>query len=234
MGPNGVAFKPIFTPDFNINFGLLSGKKLYLFLESEFWAQRASAGVNTEPENNDFSEREFDIAVGMAWKIFDRFELRTSAYALNNLNRGGSEAKTVSQTRPSGYQDGIQVEGRYYFSTDNPYDLGRQSFLGLGYYPSQTLIGGDGIGFHPGFFAHAYASYGIPAARAYLYGDGRLIGQKQDKLRLVIVDAGVAARPFPRFDNLEFRLGNEVTADIQADTTRDLTYGAIRLNFSTH
>ncbi len=233
MGPNGVAFNPIFMTDLDLNIGFLSRKRVYLFLESEFWVQRASAGVRGEPENRDLNQREYDIVAGLAWNVFNRFELRVSAYALNNLNRGGSQSKAVSETLPSGYQDGLQVEGRYNFRSENDYDVGRLSYIGLGYYTSQTLIGGDGEGFHPSFYAHAYGSYYIPSLRTYIYGDGQLIGEKQESLRLVVIDAGLAVRPLRRFENLEFRLGNEVTADLDAETTRDLFYGGVRINFST-
>ena len=235
MAPNGVQFDPIFKSDFNVNVGILSKKKLYLFVDNEFWVQRASAAGPTvlDPANNDFSQREYNFHSGLAWNVFSRFEVRGSVYALNNLNRGGSAAKPPSKTFPSGYQDGTQVELRYYLDQANIYDLGRLGFVSIGYYPSQTLIGGDGVGFHPGFFARAHGSYGIPKLRSYLYGDGKFIAQKSFTARLITFDAGWATRPFSRFENLEFRLGNELTTDVEADTTRDLTYGAIRINFST-
>jgi hypothetical protein len=208
MAPDGVPFEPIFRSEFNLNFGLLSRKRLYLFVENEFWVQRSSAaGLNPrDPANDDISQREFDLNAGLAWNVFDRFELRTSAYALNNLNRGGAVAKDPSKTFPAGYQDGIQLEGRYYFPSANIYDLGRLSFLGIGYYPSQTLIGGDGTGFHPGMFARASASYNIPKLRSYLFGDARFIAEKQVSMKLITFNAGLAMRPFSRLDNLEFRV----------------------------
>lgn len=234
VAPNGVAFNPIFMSKFNLNLGLLSRKRIYLFLENEFWIQRSTAaGRPDDPETNDVSEREFNINAGLAWNVFSRFELRASAYGLNNLNRGGSATTDPSKVTPSGYQDGVQLEARYYFHSANIYDLGRVSFIAIGYYPSQTLVGGDGVGFHPGVFARAYATYGIPRLRSFLYGDARFIAQEQVSPRLITFDAGLAARPFQRFENLELRLGNELTADVKANTARDLVYGAIRLNFST-
>jgi hypothetical protein len=235
MAPDGVQFEPIFRAEFDLNFGLLSRKRLYLFANNEFWIQRSSAaGVDRrDPANDDFNQREFDLNVGVAWKVIAQLELRASAYALNNLNRGGSATKDPSETLPGGYQDGVQLEGRYYFPSANIYDLGRLSFIGIGYYPSQTLVGGDGNGFHPGFFARASGSYNMPRLRSYLFGDARFIAEKQVSPRLLTFDAGWAARPFPRLDNLEFRAGNELTADVMANTTRNLTYGAIRLSFST-
>ena len=95
------------------------------------------------------------------------------------------------------------------------------------------MIGGNGIGFHPGLFARAYASFDIPKLRSYVYGDAIFIGERIASPRLITFDAGLAARPFPTLENLEFRVGNELTADVQDDTTRNLPYGAIRINFST-
>ena len=238
VAPNGVQFDPIFRLDTNFNVGILSKKKLYLFFENDFWVQRASsAGVTgLDPPNNDVSQREFDLNGGLAWNVFSRFELRASAYGLNNLNRAGSpgtSGRDPSKTQPTGYRDGTQVELRYYLNDAHPYDPGRLSFVGIGLYPANTLIGGDGVSFHPGFFARACGSYDIPKFRSYLYGDAKFIAEKPATARLIIFDAGLAARPFSRMDNLEFRIGNELTADVEANTTRDLAYGAVRLNFST-
>ncbi len=228
IAPNGVKFDPLFMSDFNLNVGLLSRKKVYLFIDSQFWVQRANAagGARQDRITNDVSQREFDINAGLAWNFFSRLELRVSAYALNNLNRGSSQAQ------PSGFQDGVQQEVRYYLRSDDIYDSGHLSFLGIGYYPSQTLVGGNGDGFHPGLFARAYGSYDVPKLRSYIYGDARFIAQKPVSPRLVTLDVGLATRPFSRINNLEFRIGNEFTADIDANTMHDLTYGSIRLNFS--
>lgn len=238
MAPNGVSFDPIFKLDVDFNLGILSNKKLYLFLENEFWVQRAAAAGTAEgdPTNSDISQRELDINSGLAWNVFGRFEVRASAYALNNLNRGGSpgtSGREPSETQPSGYRDGTQVELRYYLDNARMYDLGRLGFVGIGLYPANTLIGGDGFNFRPKLFARAYASYNISKIRTYLYGDVRFITEKPVSPRLITFDAGLAARPFRHIDSLEFRIGNELTADVQANTTRDLAYGAIRLNFST-
>ena len=128
MAPNGVPFRPVFFSELNLNIGLLSRKRLYLFTEDTFWAQRASAAVtNSHQGSFDFSKREVDLHVGFAWNVFDRFELRASYYALNNLNRGTSEI------RGTGLKDGTQVEGRYYFgpadSLCRPLELCRSRLL---------------------------------------------------------------------------------------------------------
>ncbi|MDQ6623365.1 MAG: hypothetical protein M3Y86_07765, partial [Verrucomicrobiota bacterium] len=235
MGANGVEFNPLFMSDFSLNFGLLPRRKIYLFADSQFWIQRESAAGNLparDPANHNVSEREFDIDAGLAWNIFNRFELRGSVYAMSNLNTAGSANSQPNESVPTGYQDGGHAQVRYYLSDANLYDPARQSFVEVGYYPSHTLIGGDGVGFHPGAFGRAYLSYDLPSLRSYVFADGTFIAAK-DQFREIIVNAGFAARPFARFDNFELRVGNEVTSDVQAETTRDLTYGAIRINFST-
>ena len=235
MAPNGVEFDPILMSDLTLNFGLLPRKKLYLFTENRFWVQESSdrgLGVD-DPATDDFSHREYDLTVGFGWNVWNRFEIRGSAYSMNNLNRGGAENKGVSQRLPSGYQDGVLGELRYYFPSENIYDIGRESFIAVGYFPSQSMIGGRGVGFHPGLFARARGAFEIPRLRSYVYGDATFIGEEAGSPRLITFDAGWAARPFSRFENLEFRIGNEVIADVEDDTTRYLPYGAIRINFST-
>ena len=236
MAANGVEFDPLSNTSLDLNFGLLARKKLYLFLASQFWVQRSSeAGDDParDPDNDDVSEREFDLEAGLAWNFFQRFELRVGVYAFNNLNRGGSAARAPSETQPTGYQDGVESSLRYYFCDENIYDPARLSFIEIGYFPSQSMIGGGGVGFHPGLFGRAYLSYDLPRLRSYLYGDAKFIAQETASPRLVTFDAGFAARPFRAFNCLELRLGNELTADVKDDTTRNLAYGAVRLNFST-
>lgn len=68
---------------------------------------------------------------------------------------------------------------------------------------------------------------------SYVYGTGTFIAERDNSFRLMILNGGVAFRPFHDFANLEFRVGNELTRDFRAESTRNLTYGAIRINFST-
>jgi hypothetical protein len=235
IASNGAEFTALAMSDLNFNIGLLPHRKLYLFVENQFWVQRESGAGEMparDPAVNEVSEREWDIDAGFAFNFFSRFELRASVYALNNLNRGGFPGRPPDPVAPSGFNDGGHAQIRYYFSSANPYDPSRQSFVEVGYYPSHTLPGGDGDGLHPGAFGHAYLSYDLPRLRSYLFADGRFIASK-DEFRLMIINGGVATRPFSRFENLEFRLGTEVTHDTGPDTTRNLTYGAIRINFST-
>lgn len=236
IAPNGVEFTPLLMSDLDFNLGLLPRHQLYVFGESDFWAQRASAtGVvpSRDQADNDVNAREWDLLAGIACALPYRFELRGAFYMQNNLNRGGSTSQVPDRFFPSGFNDGWQVRLRYYFSSENLYDPSRRSFVEAGYYPSRDLVGGDGNTFRPGAFARAYLSYDVPRLMSYVYGTGTFIAERDNSFRLMILNGGVAFRPFHDFANLEFRVGNELTRDFRAESTRNLTYGAIRINFST-
>ncbi len=226
MAPNGVPFNPLFGLDFDFNIGLLPDKELYLFAENQFWTQKAAKGVTNPSQGQfDFSKREYDLWLGAAWTYYDSFELRVASYAMNNLNRGNSLSS------PYGFKDGILLENRYYLGNADIFDVGRLSFLSLGYFPSKGMAAGDGTEFHPGLYARAYLTYDIKPLRSYVYFDGTYTGERFMKARLLEMDIGWAARPFLRLQNLEFRLGFDLTGDVQVDTTRNLLYGAVRINY---
>jgi hypothetical protein len=226
QAPNGVYFDPLFAMGGNFNIGLIPDKKLYLFGNTSVWMQRPGAGITNPSQGNlDFSKREFDFNAGIAWNYFGSLELRVSAYALNNLNRG------VSLSSPAGFKDGVLIENRYYFGSADKYDVSRLSFVSLGYYPTKSLVGGNGEDFHPGMFARAYVTYDIPFLNSYLYGDVKYTAERAVKPRLLELDAGWALRPFAQFRNLEFRVGSDLTTDLQDNVTRDLVYGAVRLGY---
>jgi hypothetical protein len=228
MGPNGVPFTPIFAVTSELNLGLMPKKELYLFWDGTFWGQHSGPGI-TNPNQGafDFSKREMDSELGLAWNVFDSLELRTSAYALNNLNRG------ISLTEPDGGKQGVKIEGRYYFSTPDPYDIGRSSYIGVGYMPTENLVGENGASFRPGPFADAYLARDLPIPwfKSYVYAGMQAIAQQTSALRLFETDAGWAVRPFRHWQNLEFRVGDNVTADVEANATRNTVYGAVRLQF---
>ena len=86
---------------------------VYLFIDTEFWGQRATPGVtNANQGVLDFSKREYDFTTGVAWNYAGAFEARAFAYSFNNLNRGDSA------TTPIGYTDGVGLENRYYLQFD--------------------------------------------------------------------------------------------------------------------
>jgi len=228
MAPNGVAFTPVFGITSDLNLGLLPRKQLYLFWDGDFWAQHSGTGItNANQGSFDFSKREIDSNLGLAWNYFDALELRASVYALNNLNRG------VSNVAPAGGKQGIVLENRYYFASPDPYDLGRSSFIGLGYIPTENLVAVNGASFRPGPFARAYLARDLPIPwfRSYLYAGMQVTAEHSAEPRLFESDVGVAVRPIARWQNLEFRIGDDLSQDIAAAATRNLVYGAVRLNF---
>jgi hypothetical protein len=227
MAPNGRPYEPMFALDLDFNLGVLPNQRLYLFGQSSFWAERANAAVTNPSQGSfDFSKREFDFTVGAAWNVIGPLELRAFGYALNNLNRG------VSVTMPAGYADGVGVEGRCYLPCDDRYDVGKRSFLSVGYLPSKILIDANGVEYFPGAFARAYLTYEVPVLRSYLFCDGQGITDNDMSMRMLFLDAGVAARPFLRLPALEFRAGVTETFDVRAEYhNRVLSYGAIRVLF---
>jgi hypothetical protein len=224
--PNGVYFDPLFSLNGSFNIGLIPGKKLYLFADATMWMQRPGAGITNASQGNlDFSKREFDFNPGIAWNYAGSFEARISAYSMNNLNRG------QSPTKPAGFKDGVLIENRYYFGTADKYDVGRLNFVSVGYYPTKGMVGGNGEEFHPGIFASAYLTYDLPVLNSYLYGDAKYTGERVIKPRLLEFDAGWALRPFERSKYVEFRLGSDLTADVQDRIAHDLLYGSVRLSY---
>jgi hypothetical protein len=227
MAPNGVPFEPIFDAQAQLNFGLLPEKKLYLFADMDFWGQAPGAAVTNPLQGSfDFSKREWDFNVGVAWNYWGSMEFRFLGYALNNLNRG------TSQISPYGYNDGLGIENRYYFAYADKYDVGKLSFLSLGYLaPSSTLTGQDGMMFHGGLTARAYLTCDIPMLRSYLYFDGKYYADSSFLARLLEYDLGVAVRPFEALQNLEFRVGGAGTYDVQYHYDRSFGYIGVRLQF---
>jgi len=58
-----------------------------------------------------------------------------------------------------------------------------------------------------------------------------LICQQFANPRLLYFDDGFAARPFDKFNGLEFRVGVNNTVDVQVDFTRTLVYALIQVVF---
>jgi hypothetical protein len=227
MAPNGHAYDPLFALDLDLNIGLLPEQRLYLFTTSSFWTQRAGPQV-TNPSQGafDFSKREWDLTAGVAWNVAGPAELRAFGYALNNLNRG------VSVTQPTGYADGVGLEGRWYLPAPDRYDVAKRPFLAVGYLPSKVLIDANGNEFAPGLFARAYLTCDLPAVRSYVFVDGQGITDDDLSMRLLFVDGGLASRPFLSLPALEFRVGATDTYDVRVQhNNRLLGYGAIRILF---
>ncbi len=223
MGPNGVPFHPLAATRMDLNLAILPDKELYIFSETEYWAENRTTDALTG-QRQKAGAREYDLYTGLAWQPFSRFEIRGSVFANNNVNRGNST------TTPFGFNDGAAVEGRYYFGKDI-YDDGRLSFISLGYAPTKTLIGGDGLTYKPGIFARAYLTYDLPVLGSYVFADGQYMQEKTGTSKILEVNAGVAMRPFKSHQNIELRVGDDATRDLQANVTRSYVYGSVRINF---
>jgi hypothetical protein len=229
VAPNGLEYNALFTLDLNFNLWLWQSAGAYLFSDLQFWGQRATSGV-TNPHQGafDFSKREFDFNIGMAWNYYGNLELRAFGYSFNNLNRG------MSPNLPAGYADGFGLENRLYLSTQYSrlgtadYDVARASFVSAGFYPTKDMVDAEGSPFQPGPFVRAYLTYDLLGAQCYVYTDAQLIGRRSCPPELVKFDAGVAARPFPCAPRLELRLGSYEFFDLHNPDLETSFYGQIR------
>jgi hypothetical protein len=232
IAPNGLEYRALFALDLDFNLWLWQSRGIYLFTDSTFWAQKATPGITNSAQGPfDFSKRELDFNVGLAWNYFARLEGRVFAYSFSNLNRG------LSETAPTGYADGVGLENRLYLSSvyDNlgttTFDVARASFISLGFYPSKNLVDADGNRFTPGPFARAYLTYDLAGPQWYLFADTQLVGNRSVSIETIKVDAGLAARPFQRTPRLEFRIGSGNNIDPHGREWATSVYGAIRFNF---
>lgn len=226
--PNGVSFVPIFGLNGELNIGLAPQKLAYLFWNGDFWAQHSGAGATNSSQGAlDFSRRETDSDLGVAWNYFDSLELRTSFYMLNNLNRG------TSLLNPEGGKEGFKLENRYYLPTTTPYDVGRLDFVSIGYVPAGDMIGENGANFHPGAFARAYLTADLPILDRtnYVFIDLQAMAREVVTPRLLTADFGWALRPFEGWQNFELRVGSTLSDDLRGHGTHDTAYVALRVDF---
>jgi hypothetical protein len=223
MAPNGVPYDPLFALDLLLNVALTEDREFYLFVKSRFWAQKPGEGITNRKQGNfDFSKRQFDLDGGLAWNFYGRMEARAFFYSFNNLNRG------ENHVQPRGYKDGFAVECRYYLPTTN-FDNGLYRYLSLGFAPTKELVGADGRGFKPGFFATANLAFDVIPERFYTYADLEYISKRTFMPKLFIVDPGIAFRPFEKCNDIEFRIGAESTIDVDLAYTRTFLYGMVRI-----
>lgn len=229
VASNGVEYKPLFLLDLDFNIMLWREQGLYLFLDSSFWGQKAAAGITNPSQGSfDFSKREFDLNLGVAWNYTGPLEARLSAYSFNNLNRGNS------QLGPSGFNDGVGLENRFYLGEayanlgTSAFDPARATFLSVGYYPTKTMVDANGNQFKPGPFARAYLTWDLWGEQCYLYGDIQFIAASSFLPTLLNLDAGLAARPFPSVPRLEFRVGTQDMLNLQGRDLETGIYLAIR------
>ncbi len=199
VASNGVEYNPLFTLSFDFNLMVWPAQHVYVFADSSFWGQKPGAGITNPSQGSfDFSKREFDFSIGAAWNYAGPWEARLFAYSFNNLNRGDSS------TSPSGFNDGVGVENRYYLGETytrlgtEGFDPARATFVSVGYYPSKSMVDGNGIQFKPGAFARAYLTCDLWFEQLYLFADVQFVAARSFEPTLLNVDGGLAARPFTR------------------------------------
>jgi hypothetical protein len=232
VASNGVEYNPLFLLDIDFNIMVWREQRVYLFADSSFWGQKAAPGITNPSQGSfDFSKREFDLNGGAAWNYAGSWEGRLFAYSFNNLNRGNS------QIGPSGFNDGVGLENRYYLGETYShlgtaaFDEARATFLSVGYYPTKSMVDGSGNQFKPGPFARAYLTCDLGSEQYYLYGDVQFIASRSFQPTLLNLDAGVAARPFTSIPRLEFRIGTQDMFDLQGGDMENSVYLAIRYVF---
>jgi hypothetical protein len=224
MAPNGVVYRPIYDMGTNLNIWLWPAQGLYIYSDSLFWMGTTQEGLN-------FTKRELDIEVGLAWNYYGRLEGRIFGYADSNMNRG------INLTDPSGYSDGFGVENRFYLSSiysalgTSDFDQARATFLSIGYYPTKVMIGGDGQQFKPSLFARAYLTWDVLKECGYLFADVLFIAEKSLTAKLLETDTGIALRPFHQVPRLEFRAGCRDFWDIDVGNARPVGYVSVRYIF---
>jgi hypothetical protein len=236
--PNGREYHPSFSLDLDFNFWVWRGQGLYLFADIRFWNERPEYGVtNGKDSGLGFSKRQFDLVGGPAWNYAGPWEARLYGYTLNNLNRG------LDLITPAGLNDGFGMENRYYLSKEyaklghTGFDVARADFLSIGYYLTKDMVGNDGRIFKPGLMLRAYRTCDLWDWPAYAFGDVTFISERSLHPKLLLFDAGLAARPFSAWQTFsawrdwEFRLGVENTADLQAGNVQNLWYASVRVIF---
>ena len=191
VAPNGLIYDPLTRIHLDLNIGSPS---FYFFTKNTFLTEKPNPGVTTNKNQGqfDFTKREFDIDLGIAFRPFQdqNIEIRLRTVAFNNLNRGAYTNK------PTGFKDGSAVEGRYYLTgeTVDGYIIG-------GYYLGKELVEPDGTPYKPGAFLGTQLNYDISAEAKRLYAFGELTFIRYNGL----LETGLAWRPFTRRPNVEVR-----------------------------
>ncbi len=226
MAPNGVLFRPDYGVNLDFNIWLWPAQGLYLFDETLFWMG------TTHGEGLNFTKRELDLDIGAAWNYYGPWEARVFGYSQNNLNRGDSLVQS------SGFNDGLVLENRFYLSPiyqalgTSDFDQAKATFLSIGYFPTKTLTGADGLQFFPALFFRAYLTWDVFKDCCYLYADTTFLTQRQPfEAKLLNTDVGAALRPLHQVPRLEFRAGCLDVWDIQVGNARPVGYVSMRYIF---
>jgi hypothetical protein len=234
VAPNGISYNPLFSLDLDFNLWLWRTHGLYLFAYARFWGGRGGEAGQTQG-NIDYTRREFDMTSGIAWNYYGPWELRFVGYDRENFNRGKSMISPGGNTN-----DGDGLEQRYYLTDEytklgqEGFNISRADFVSLGYFPTKSLVGGDGIQYHPGLFAHLYLTWDIPKTPSYLFLDLQQFFDQSFRPRMLYSDVGWAVAPCESLPQLEFRLGSEFNTDFNASGSvrnMSLPYVQIRFNY---
>jgi hypothetical protein len=232
VAANGELYHPNFSLDLNLNFWLWRTQGLYMFGDLRLWGQRGENGVtNARDGFLGTSKRELDFSGGAAWNYYGSWEARVFGYSQSNLNRG------ISPFAPAGFHDGSGLENRYYLSSEyarlgqTGFDVARATFLSIGYFPSKDMVGNDSLSFKPGLLLRAYLICDLWDLPCYVFGDLTYISERSMHPRLFLFDLGLAARPFSRHQQWEFRFGADSTADFHTHSALNLWYVSARYIF---
>jgi hypothetical protein len=114
LGPNVLAYKPIFGLDWRNRAALIGTAehpKLDFHIELKFFfARKATGSLFNSHDGLGGTKREMDLNYGLAYHFDRQQEGFVEAYSYNNLNRG------ASTTQPQDFRDGFRVGYRYAFN----------------------------------------------------------------------------------------------------------------------
>ena len=225
MAPNGLLYHPDYGVNLDFNIWVWPAMGLYLYDETLFWMGTTQEGLN-------FTKRELDFDIGVAWNYYGRLEARVFGYSQNNLNRGQDKGQSA------GFNDGFGMENRFYLNPiynalgTSDFDLAKATFVSIGYFPTKTLTGADGLQFFPALFARAYLTWDVVKECCYVYADMTFITEREPfNAKLLNTDVGAALRPFRQVPRLEFRAGCLDVWDMQVGNARPVGYMNMRYVF---
>jgi hypothetical protein len=124
------------------------------------------------------------------------------------------------------------VDPIYHALGTSDYDQAKATFVSIGYFPTKSLTGADGLQFPPALFARAYLTWDVVKECCYVYADTTFITERAPfEAKLLNTDIGVALRPLQHVPRLECRAGCLDVWDLQVGTARAVGYLSIRYVF---
>lgn len=193
VAPNGLVYKPMFRLTADINAGY---QNLYLFFNSAYYTEKPTPGVTTNKGQGkfDFTKRQYDFNVGVAYSPIRNFEVRFWAYSQSNINRG------KDLNTPYGFKDGAASSLNYYLKKGRI----RGTLIG-GYYFTKELADTNGDPYKPSVFSEIDLS--VPLNKTFsVFTETWLMTERPVKLKQMDALYGVAYRPYKNKSHNEFRL----------------------------